>query len=69
MNGVKNLLETKPFPIFHFNYFNSLRFLGMAEVILKDLAFKFRSSREVEDRGVCLSPFRASYGPAEKRGI
>jgi len=30
----------------------------MAEVTLKDLAFKFRSSREVEDRGVCLSPFR-----------
>jgi len=30
----------------------------MADVTLKDLAFKFRSSREVEDRGVCLSPFR-----------
>jgi hypothetical protein len=29
----------------------------MDEATLKDLAFKFRSSREVEDRGVCLSPF------------
>lgn len=32
--------------------------LGMNEATLKDLALGFLLSREVEDRGVCLSPFR-----------
>jgi hypothetical protein len=43
--------------------------MGMDEATLKDLAFKFSSSRGVDefDRGVCLS--EASYGPAEKKGI
>jgi len=55
--------------MFHFNYFNRLGFLGIVEATLKDLAFGFRSSREVGDWGVCLSPSGASYGPAEKSGI
>jgi len=42
---------------------------GMDEATLKDLAFKFCSSREVHavDRQVCLSA--ASYAAAEKSGI
>jgi hypothetical protein len=41
----------------------------MYEATLKDLAFKFRSSREVDevDLRVCLS--LASYAAAEKSGI
>ncbi len=41
-------------------------YLGMDEATLKDLAFKFRSSRAVHpvDRRVCLSD--ASYAAAEK---
>jgi hypothetical protein len=41
----------------------------MDDATLKDLGFKFRSSREVHgvDRRVCLSG--ASYAAAEKSGI
>jgi len=59
-------MGAKPIPIFHFNYFNRLRFLGVEEATIEDLAFGFQSSTEVNgvDLRVCLSG--ASYAAAEK---